>query len=49
MKQEWNPDDYQGRTKKQVENQYTAFSIFVGIISIVGIILTLYTIFDNIF
>ena len=49
MKQEWNPDDYQGRSKKQVENQYIAFSIFVGIISIVGIVLTLFVIFDNIF
>jgi hypothetical protein len=49
MTEKWNPDDYQGRSKKQVENQYTAFSMFVGVVSIIGIALTLYIIFDNIF
>jgi hypothetical protein len=49
MKQKWNSNDYQGRSKEQVQRQYTAFSIFIGAISIVGVVLTLYIIYDNIF
>jgi hypothetical protein len=49
MKQKWNSDDYQGRSKEQVERQYTSFSIFIGALSIVGVGLTLYIIFDNLF
>lgn len=49
MKEEWNSDEYQGRSRDQVERQYTAFSIFIGLLSMIGILLTLYFIFNNIF
>ena len=49
MKEEWNPNDYQGRSKKQVENQYFIFSIVLGVTSVICTLLMLYTIFNNMF
>lgn len=41
---EWNPEDYQGRSKEQVERTYMGMRIFAGFASLVIIILLTYSI-----
>lgn len=36
MKDNWNPNDWQGRSKKQVENNET-----LAMVSVIGVILTI--------
>jgi hypothetical protein len=38
----WNPNDWQGRTKEQVERNYKVFGRSIVIVLIFGLILYLY-------
>ena len=46
---EWNPNDYQGRSRDQVERNYRAFAIFLALSWLVGTGIVLYKIIDYIF
>ena len=44
MKDNWNPNDWQGRSKKQVENNET-----LAMVSVIGVILTMAAAIVNMF
>lgn len=46
---EWNPNDYQGRSRDQVERNYRAFAMFLVLAWLVGTGIVLYKIIDYIF
>jgi len=49
MEKEWNPNDFQGRSKEQVERNYRVFEIFLGLSWLVGTALVLFKLIDYIF
>lgn len=44
MDEEFNSNDYQGRSKEQIERNYMALKIFAGFLILFTIILTTYSI-----
>jgi len=49
MEKDWNPNDFQGRSKDQVERNYRVFAIFLILSWLIGTGLVLYYIIDYIF
>jgi hypothetical protein len=49
MEKDWNPNDYQGRSKDQVERNYRVFAILLILTWFVGTGLVLYALIDYIF
>tara|TARA_R110000868_G_scaffold361634_1_gene623647 strand:- start:637 stop:786 length:150 start_codon:yes stop_codon:yes gene_type:complete len=49
MEKNWNPNDFQGRSKYQVERNYRVFVIFLVLIWLVGAGLVLYDLINYIF
>jgi hypothetical protein len=49
MEKEWNPNDFQGRSKEQVERNYRVFEIFLVLSWLVGTDLVLFKLIDYIF
>lgn len=43
MKEEFNPEDYQGRSKDQIERNYMGMRIFAGFAAVFIIILVTYS------
>jgi hypothetical protein len=43
MKEEFNPEDYQGRSKDQIERNYMGMRIFAGFAAVLIIILVTYS------
>ena len=46
---EWNPNDYQGRSRDQVERNYRVFALFLVLSWLFGTAIVLYKIIDYIF
>jgi hypothetical protein len=46
---EWNPNDYQGRSRDHVERNYRVFALFLVLAWLSGTIIVLYKIIDYIF
>lgn len=49
MEKEWNPNDYQGRSQKQVENNNKVFGFSVILIGISLLGLSIYKFIDLLF
>jgi hypothetical protein len=49
MEKDWNPNDYQGRSKDQVERNYRVFAILLILTWFVGTGLVLYALINYIF
>jgi hypothetical protein len=47
--EDWNSDDFQGRSRDQVERNYRALAIFIVLSWLVGTGIVLYKIIDYIF
>jgi hypothetical protein len=47
--EDWNPNDYQGRSKDHVERNYKVFALFLVLAWLVGTGIVLYKIIDYIF
>lgn len=43
MKEEFNPEEHQGRSKDQIERNYMAMRIFAGFVAVLFIILVTYS------
>jgi heme/copper-type cytochrome/quinol oxidase subunit 2 len=43
MKQKWNSNDHQGRSKEQIERNYMGMRIFFGFVAVLVIILITYS------
>jgi hypothetical protein len=49
MEKEFNSEDYQGRTENQVRNNNLIYGISMIVASLIGMAVSLYVIFNNIF
>ena len=49
MEKEFDSNDYQGRSEDQVKRNNVLFVITTGLVSLFGIIITLYVLFGEIF
>ena len=49
MEKDWNPNDYQGRSKDQVERNYRVFAILLILTWFVGTGIVLYALINYIF
>jgi hypothetical protein len=49
MEKDWNPNDFQGRSKDKMERNYRIFAILLILTWLVGTGLVLYALIDYIF
>lgn len=49
MKEEWNPNDFQGRSKDHVQRNYRIFAFLLGLTWFIGTFILIYAIIKSIF
>lgn len=49
MKEDWNTDDFQGRSKDHVQRNYRVFALLLGLLWFIGMFILAYTIIKSIF
>ena len=49
MKEDWNSDDFQGRSKDHVQRNYRIFALVIGLTWFIGTFILAYTLIKSIF